>query len=194
MTPLQQLLWAGIGLVLTIGGTLMEAAITTVPWLWPDNGVQFQPLGVTYQVGGALLIGCLGGPWAAAGSQLAYLALGLAGLAIFTHGGGIDYLQEPTFGYLVGFVPGAWLCARLAFRQMPTLEALMASCLAGFTTIHFSGIVYQVALYLASPVDQGMITLGQGIFRNSIQHLPAQLAMTCAVAVVAFVVRRILFY
>jgi len=90
LTPVQQLLWAGIGLALTIGGTFAHASITTVPWLWLDHGLQFQPLNVTYQLGMVLLIGCLGGPWAAAGSQLLYVGLGLVGLQIFTHGGGAD--------------------------------------------------------------------------------------------------------
>ncbi|NEO84864.1 MAG: biotin transporter BioY [Spirulina sp. SIO3F2] len=191
---MQQLLWAGIGLALTIGGTFTHASITTAPWLWLDHGLQFQPLNVTYQLGMVLLIGCLGGPWGATSAQLLYVALGLVGLQIFTHGGGVDYLQEPTFGYLAGFIPGAWLCARLAFRQAPTLESLMLSCLAGFSMIHLLGITYQVGLQLVQSLSLETTELGKNIFQYSIQHLPSQLAMTCAVALVAFVVRRLLFY
>ncbi|KAA0259396.1 biotin transporter BioY [Deferribacter autotrophicus] len=38
---------------------------------------------------------------------VAYLILGLVGLPIFAHGGGIAYVLQPTFGYLVGFVLSA---------------------------------------------------------------------------------------
>lgn len=194
LTPLQQVLWGGIGVALTIGGTWMEASITTAPWLWPERGVQFQPLGIFSQVGGVLLVACLGGPWAAVGSQLAYLTLGLLGLGVFAHGGGLDYIQRPTFGYLIGFIPGAWLCAQLAFRQRVTLEALMFSGLAGLSLIHLTGIGYQVALRALSPLGNRSVALSQGIFQYSVYHLPEQVAVVCAIALIAFVVRRLLFY
>lgn len=194
LTPLQQLLWGGIGIALTIGGAWMQASIITAPWLWPERGLQFQPLGILAQVGGVLLIACLGGPWAAVGSQLVYLTLGLLGSGVFAHGGGLDYIQRPTFGYLLGFVPGAWLCARLAFRQRVTLEALMFSCLAGLSIIHLMGIGYQVALRAFSELGDSSVALSQGIFQYSIYHLPEQVAMVCAIALIAFVVRRLLFY
>ena len=35
-----------------------------------------------------------------------YVMLGLAGLPIFAGGGGISYVLQPTFGYLIGFIAG----------------------------------------------------------------------------------------
>ena len=40
-------------------------------------------------------------------SQLLYIFIGLAGMPVFTNGGGPSYLLQPTFGYLIGFA----LCA-----------------------------------------------------------------------------------
>jgi biotin transport system substrate-specific component len=40
-------------------------------------------------------------------SQIVYLLVGLVGFPVFAKGGGPQYVLEPSFGYLVGFVPGA---------------------------------------------------------------------------------------
>jgi len=100
-----ELIWAVIGLLLTIGGTFLPASVTIPIGLWDDRGLQAYSLGVTYQIGAVLLVGCMGGKNAAALSQIAYLALGLTLWPVFSQGGGIGYLKEASFGYLLGFVP-----------------------------------------------------------------------------------------
>ena len=47
-------------------------------------------------------------------SQLIYVALGLLGLPVFTAGGGFSYVLHPTFGFLLGLIPAAWVIGRLA--------------------------------------------------------------------------------
>src|SRR3712207_6937283 len=42
-------------------------------------------------------------------SQILYVAMGLLGIPIFTEGGGLMYVVKPTFGYLVGFIVGAYV-------------------------------------------------------------------------------------
>lgn len=190
-----ELLWAFVGLVLTISGTFLEAFIAGVPLTsWADPTIPLHSLGVTWQVGGVLMVGCLGGKNAGAISQIAYLVLGLTWFQIFTHGGGLAYLFSPTFGYLLGFVPGAWLCGWLAFQFQRKLETLAASCLYGLAVIHLTGISYLIAIHLLDTDRLGMGELGKFIFVYSIADLPGQLALVCAVAVVAFVLRHIMFY
>lgn len=75
-------------------------------------------------------------------AQIAYLTLGLSGFQVFAQGGGLHYLSQPTFGYLLGFVPGAWLCGFLAFGKPLRLEQLLSSCLGGLLAIHLTGILY----------------------------------------------------
>ena len=43
-----------------------------------------------------------------------YVLLGLAGVPVFTEGGGPSYIFQPTFGYLIGFIAGAWLTQKIA--------------------------------------------------------------------------------
>ena len=54
----------------------------------------------------------LGGKWGAV-SQGVYVALGLLGLPIFTMGGGIGYVLQPTFGFVLALIPAAWVIGRI---------------------------------------------------------------------------------
>ena len=95
------LLWAAMGLVLTVAGTFFPAYSFPAPWSWFSDGFEVQTLGVSYQVGAVLLIACLGGKNAGLFSQLGYILLGLLGLPIIDRGGGQEYLQQPN-SYLFG--------------------------------------------------------------------------------------------
>lgn len=188
MSVLDELLWAVIGLLLTIAGTFTQAFVPGMPQAWRIDQVPTYSLGVTYQVGAVLLVACLGGKRAAVLSQLAYLALGLSGTQVFAQGGGVGYFFEPTFGYLLGFVPGALACGHLAFQKPPRLETLATSCFAGLLLIHLCGLVY---LLLVRVPEQ---TWWQAAWQYSVQPLPGQFAVICAVSLIALILRRLMFY
>lgn len=193
-----ELLWALIGLILTIGGTLLEVFVTNGPWSWA-SGVEVFSLGVSFQVGAVLLIGCLGGQNAAALSQIAYLSLGLVlfqtfDLQVFTQGGGLSYLREPSFGYLLGFIPAAWVCGYLAFWETLKLETLALSCLGGLLTMHVVGVVYLPLAYVLQWTGANAPSLAEAVFTYSIAPIPGQLILVCAVSVLAYGMRQIMFY
>jgi biotin transport system substrate-specific component len=188
-----ELLWALIGLLLTIGGTFLEAFITNPPWDWSGHGVHTVSLGVTYQVGAVLLTACLGGKNAGALAQIAYVVLGL-NLPVFTQGGGISYLKEPSFGYLLGFIAGAWVCGFLAFRMPPRVESLSFSCLCGLLTIHVFGLGYLITVHTMKWTVTGGLSLMEAIMKYSIFPIPGQLVVVCAVTVLAFTLRQLMFY
>jgi biotin transport system substrate-specific component len=189
-----ELLWALIGLLLTIGGTFLEAFVAMPIWHWGSNSIQTHSLGVTYQIGAVLLVGCLGGRNAAVLSQIAYIMLGLTWFPVFAQGGGISYLKEPSFGYILGFIPGAWLCGYLAFKALPRLESLAFSCLSGLLTIHMSGILYLVLSYALKWVSKTELPLNLALLKYSFYPLPGQFAVICAVTLIAFTLRHIMFY
>jgi biotin transport system substrate-specific component len=194
VTPPTELLWALIGLILTIGGTFLEAFTTNLPWNWSQDGVQTYSLQVNFQVGAVLLVGCLGGKRAAALSQIVYLILGLTRFPVFTQGGGLDYIYQPSFGYLLGFIPGAWVCGSFAFRLPSRLESLAFSCLCGLFTIHATGLGYLIATYALRWVDINALSFPQAVLNFSIYPIPGQLAVVCAVTVLAFALRHLMFY
>jgi biotin transport system substrate-specific component len=187
-TPLKAM-WVIIGLLLTIGSTFLEPSIAIPIWTGTTGAIEVESIKVTLQIGAVLLTGCLGGKGAGFLSQVLYIFLGLSGFAVFYQGGGIGYLQEPAFGYLLGFIPGAWVCGFLAFLRPANLERLTVSCLAGLITIHLVGIIYLFALRMPD-----LSAINDLIFRYSVQVLPEQLFVVCATVVIATLFRRLLFY
>ncbi|MEL6500690.1 MAG: biotin transporter BioY [Cyanobacteria bacterium J06631_6] len=187
------MLWTAIGVILTVAGTFIPASGFAAPWSWWGDGFGVQTLGVSYQVGAVLLTACLGGKNAAMLAQVIYILLGLLGLPIFDRGGGAIYLQQPHFGYLLGFVVGAWLCGWLAFQSLARFATIIASCMAGLVTIHLVGIVYLMVMYFVTGLGAEIDSLMQAIFIYSCQPFPGQVAVVCAISLIAFVMRKVMF-
>lgn len=197
-----ELLWALIGLILTIGSTWLEAFGMTIPTAWlrmeGSSGVGLYSLGVSFQVGAALFTGCMGGKNAAALSQIAYITLGVVlferfGFQVFAQGAGLGYLREPSFGYLLGFIPAGWLCGKLAFGRKPTLERLAFSALSGIVVVHLCGVGYLLLghLFRWMKADPSLLT---AIMDYSVVQIPGQVMVACAIALIAYGMRRALFY
>ena len=70
----------------------------------------------TWQVPALLLSALIGGPKCGILAAISYLTIGLFYLPVFHGGGSIDYLLNPGFGYLLGFIPAAWLSGRISKR------------------------------------------------------------------------------
>ena len=115
------------------------------------------PLGyssITLQTFFTAMAGCVLGPWYGALSQLVYVALGLVGLPIFTRGGGIGYLMQPTCGFLIGLIPAAWVIGRIAGRK-PEPKQIVPACLLGYGVLYAIGVPY-MALILNTFFGKGM--------------------------------------
>jgi biotin transport system substrate-specific component len=88
-------------LVLTGVGILVASARISVP---------FYPVPMTLQTLAVLSVAGLLGPRLGVTAVTGYLALGLAGAPVFSNGlGGPLAMAGPTWGYLMGFVPAAYL-------------------------------------------------------------------------------------
>ena len=95
----------------------------------------------------------LGGKWGAV-SQGVYVALGLLGLPIFTMGGGIGYVLQPTFGFLLALIPAAWVIGHVAGVQA-TPRRMVVACLAGLALLYAVGLPY-MALILNGYLRQNL--------------------------------------
>lgn len=186
--------WALIGLILTVGGTFAEAFVTNPPWAWGTEGIQPYSLGVTYQVGAVLFISCAGGRNAGVLAQVAYLTLGLFFFPVFAEGGTLGYWREPTFGYLLGFLPGAWICGTLAFQSRLRILNLAGGCLAGLVCIQSMGFCYLSGLFGLGLVAADGLTWGTALYHYGFKAIPGQLAIACSATVLAFILRRFLLF
>lgn len=101
------------------------------------------PVPLTMQTFVALVAGYSLGPAAGAASMTLYVAVGLAGLPVFSTGGGPAYILSPTFGYLIGFIVSAAVTgslARLNRRHSITIAYLLM--LPGIAAIYIPGLLW----------------------------------------------------
>lgn len=85
-----------------------------------------------------------------------YIILGLAGLPIFAQGGGIGYVLQPSFGYIIGFAAGAFVTGTIAHRNgKPGYKRLLAANFAGLGIVYLIGMIYYYLIsvfYLENPI------------------------------------------
>ncbi|HAX72040.1 MAG TPA: biotin transporter BioY, partial [Firmicutes bacterium] len=85
-----------------------------------------------------------------------YVLIGLLGLPVFTKGGGLSYIFQPTFGYLIGFIVGAFVTGVIAHKKKdPTFKSMLVGSLMGLLIVYLFGTVYYYVManyYLQQPV------------------------------------------
>lgn len=90
-----------------LAGTILLAVSARI-------NIPLLPVPVTFQT---LVVAALaaGFGWRiAVATVVAYIVEGLLGLPVFSRGGGIGYLFSPTFGFIVGMIPMAYIIGRAA--------------------------------------------------------------------------------
>lgn len=110
---------------------------------------------ITLQIFFTTLAGVLLGGRNGALSVGIYVLIGLMGIPVFTGGGGISYILHPTFGFLIGFIIGAYLTGKICHSGEPTMKRLLIGSFAGLIPIFSIGTLYDIAvtfLYLKSDV------------------------------------------
>lgn len=142
-------------------------------------------LPLTLQTLFVVLAGLTLGPRRGAGAVTIYVTAGLVGAPVFTQGGGPGYVLNPTFGYIVAFIAGAWAAGWLG-RPGAGFWRLALAGAAGIAVIYAAGIPYY---YFVARYYMGR-TLGAQtlIWTFVLMPLPGDLA-SCLVA--AAIVRRL---
>ena len=109
----------------------------------------FTPVPVTLQPLAVFLFGAALGSRRAALAMLLYLAEGAAGLPFFAGGGaGLGHLVGPTGGYLIGFVPAAFLIGWSAERGWDRSPIRTFLAMAGGSLVLFACGLSQLALFV----------------------------------------------
>lgn len=111
------------------------------------------PMGMmtlTFQSFFVVLSGLVLGKKDGAFAQTVFMILGLIGLPVFTGGGGINYVLMPSFGYIVGFIFGAYT-AGLVLSRFKTLKSrhIFFAGVMGLVPIYIIGMAYQVIIFIA---------------------------------------------
>lgn len=94
-------------------------------------------LPLTFQTLFVVLSGLVLGRKYGALSVCVYVIAGVIGLPVFT-----GSALNPTFGYIVGFIPGSWLAGYIAERFKPCFKTWTFGAVAGIAVIYAFGIPY----------------------------------------------------
>ena len=142
-TYLNQTVWHRVAAIIIFATITALAARVTIH-------LPFTPVPITLQTLAVVLSGLVLGSRAGALAQLTYLGLLATGLPLDANGLGIAAFFGPTAGYLLGFVPAAyvagWLAERFAAR---TWWGNFAAAVAGMLLLYLVGASW-LALVLGS--------------------------------------------
>ena len=140
---------------------------------------------ITLQFFFTAMAGTLLGKKYGALSQAVYVLLGLVGVPIFALGGGFSYIFQPTFGFLLGLIPSAWVIGSLAKRPL-TFWRSVTAMLAGLAVLYAIGVPY-MALIANAYLGKGL-TFWQVLKNGMLIYLPGDMlkiaagsALSCAV-------------
>jgi len=115
------------------------AAFTAITAISARISIPMDPVPFTLQPLAVLLSGLVLGARGGALSQLAYLALIGAGLPLDANMRGAAALLGPTAGYLIGFVPAAFVTGLLGANRNAVWVRLLAG-IAGIAVIYLFGV------------------------------------------------------
>ena len=130
------------------------------------------------------LAGLLLGPKYGSLSVALYAALGLAGLPVFTSGGGITYVLFPTFGYIIGFIVCAFAAGLNSSKLKPSTKNYFIAAFSGLIILHIIGIPYY---YIISKyVIDLNLTFKEIFLFCFVYTVPADFLLCIATARIAF--------
>jgi biotin transport system substrate-specific component len=99
----------------------------------------------TLQIFFVILAGLVLGSRAGFASQAVYIFIGLTGVPVFSEGGGIHYVLNYKFGYLLGFAAAAFIIGLINEKflpgKQPLIKLIAASCI-GLIACYIIGVSY----------------------------------------------------
>lgn len=94
-------------------------------------------------------------------SVLIYIAIGLTGFPIFSAGGGIGYIVQPSFGFLIGFVLWVFVAGTVNTRlKKKTVMRLWAVQILGVFCMYAVALPYYAVImrfYQGDPMTAGAL-------------------------------------
>ena len=149
--------------------TALFAALTAIGAFFK---IPFALAAISLQFLFTAMAGILLGAGYGALSQAVYVLIGLVGVPIFALGGGFSYVLQPTFGFLLGLIPSAFVIGKLAKRPLTFWETALAM-LAGLAVLYAIGVPY-MALIANGYLGKGL-TFWQVMRSGILIYLPGDM-------------------
>lgn len=128
-----------IDVLLVVSGSLLVSLAAQVRVPVPGTDVP-----MTLQLLAVLLIGYVMSPVCAASSMFLYVLFGVAGLPVFAGPAG---LLGPTGGYILAFVPAAFLVSFLSGERDAGVGRMLLAGLCGTAVVFAMGIAWRVVVF-----------------------------------------------
>ena len=110
-----------------------------------------------------LVRGILLGSKLGALAVLLYVVIGLLGLPIFAAGGGLAYIVRPSFGYLIGFIAGAYVTGIICEKTNEiAAKKYVLAVLSGLLATYMIGLGYKYIIlnyYTGTPITWKLVLL-----------------------------------
>ncbi|QSX09581.1 biotin transporter BioY [Alkalibacter rhizosphaerae] len=164
--PSKVIVYCGLFTALIVVGALTRIPVPIVPF--------------TLQLLFTTLAGMVLGPVYGSLSVVLYVLLGLMGLPVFANGGGLGYIFQPTFGYLLAFIAGTALVGHLTKDpKKRSFPRLFLAGVAGLLLVYVGGYVYY---YLLATHVLGLTIVPKILFFHAfLLPLPGDL-VSCVIA------------
>lgn len=143
--------------------------------------IPVRPAPITMQLLFTIMAGIFLGSRLGALSQILYVTMGLIGLPVLAGGsGGFQHIFSPTFGYLLGFIAGAFVVGLILEKvEKPGFARILLACIAGTAVIYALGYPY---LYLVLAKVNGAAVTLSGLLKPAVLiFLPGD-AAKCLIA------------
>lgn len=124
----QQLIKTALATVIIVIGGFINIQLVYIP--------------MTMQVMAILLVAGIFGKKVATYSAIVYMLLGLIGVPVFAKGGGIWYIFEKSFGYIVGFIFAAWVIGYIIEKMKKNVINIFLADIIGVAIIYIFGLIY----------------------------------------------------
>lgn len=144
--------------------------------------IQLPFMALTFQTVFAILAGLLLGWKKGMIAISTYAIMGLVGIPVFSNGGGIAYILQPSFGYILGFIASAGI-AGLSFSKFTKPWQVVIFSLLAFVADYVFGIAYFAVVWAVV----GRVGLGEAVISN-LMFMPKDLALTLLAAFLAIAV------
>lgn len=89
-------------------------------------------------------------------SVILYILFGLCTIPVFALGGGIRYVTEFSFGYILSYIPAVILAGNILKKY--TFKNMLLAAICGVITIHLGGILYMILIALLKHEGAHFIT------------------------------------
>lgn len=114
-------------------------------------------------------------------SQIVYVLIGLFGVPVFTKGGGVGYVFQPTFGFLLGLIASAFVIGLIVEKvKFKPFITYLGAILCGLIVLYLFGIPYlYLILNVYMQTTMGIITV---ISKFAIPYLGGDIVKSITVA------------